>query len=175
VHFPPGTDPEIIRSFELGDIDGSGAIDAVELGRVLSTGLPFSMRTVNLMLHLFSTHGANKIGPTEFVALWIALKEWKVCFEKFDRDRSGRIDFNELRDALLSMGYAISPPLLDILISKYDRTGQAQAMDYDNFVECGFVVKGLTDRFKAKDLRYTGSATIDYESFMKMVLPFVVA
>lgn len=59
----------------------------------------------------------------------------QVCFERFDRDRSGRIDHNELRDGLLSMGYAISPPLLNILISKYDRTGQAKAMDYDNFVE----------------------------------------
>ncbi|CAM6114253.1 unnamed protein product [Calypogeia fissa] len=62
VQFLPGTDPEIIRAFELGDIDGSGAIDAGELGRVLSSGLPFSTRTVNLMLHLYSGHGANKIG-----------------------------------------------------------------------------------------------------------------
>ncbi|CAM6097303.1 unnamed protein product [Calypogeia fissa] len=175
VQFPPGTDPEIIRAFELGDIDGSGAIDAGELGRVLSSGLPFSTRTVNLMLHLYSGHGANKIGPIEFTALWKALKEWKVCFERSDRDRSGTIDYNELRDGLLSMGYAISPSLLTILISKYDRTGQAQALDYDNFVECGFVVKGLTDRFKAKDVRLAGSATLDYESFMTMVLPFIVA
>lgn len=175
MQFPAGTDGEIIRAFELGDIDGSGTIDAAELGRVLSSGLPFSTRTVHLMLHLYSNQGSNKIGPTDFIALWKALKAWKVSFERFDRDRSGRIDYNELRDGLLSMGYAISPPLLNILISKYDRTGQAKALDYDNFVECGLVVKGLTDRFKVKDARLTGAATLDYETFMTMVLPFIVA
>ncbi|KAL2641322.1 hypothetical protein R1flu_008909 [Riccia fluitans] len=175
VQFPPGTDPEAIMAFEQGDVDCSGFIDGVELGRVLSTGVSFSMRTVHLMLHLYAAKSTNKIGPTEFVALWKALKEWKGVFERFDRDRSGRIDTQELKDALLSMGYALSPNLLNILISKYDKTGEAKALDYDNFVECGLVVKGLTDRFKAKDVQFRGSATLDYETFMQMVLPFIVA
>lgn len=37
------------------------------------------------------------------------------------------------------------------------------------------LIQGLTDRFKAKDTRFTGSATLDYESFMTMILPFIVA
>ncbi|KAG6555301.1 hypothetical protein Mapa_003344 [Marchantia paleacea] len=175
VQFPPGTDPEAIMAFEQGDVDCSGFIDENELGRVLSSGISFSTRTVHLMLHLYAGKTSNKIGPVEFVALWKALKEWKGVFERFDRDRSGRIDTQELKDALLSMGYAISPTLLSILISKYDKTGQAKALDYDNFVECGLVVKGLTDRFKAKDVQFRGSATLDYETFMQMVLPFIVA
>ncbi|KAL3677681.1 hypothetical protein R1sor_020637 [Riccia sorocarpa] len=175
VQFPQGTDPEAIMAFEQGDTDGSGFIDGSELGRVLSTGVSFSMRTVHLMLHLYAAKSTNKIGPAEFVALWKALKEWKGVFERFDRDRSGRIDTQELKDALLSMGYALSPNLLNILISKYDKTGQAKALDYDNFVECGLVVKGLTDSFKAKDVQFRGSATLDYEMFMQMVLPFIVA
>lgn len=37
------------------------------------------------------------------------------------------------------------------------------------------VEQGLTDRFKAKDVQFRGSATLDYETFMQMVLPFIVA
>ncbi|CAM6085433.1 unnamed protein product [Calypogeia fissa] len=177
VWFPPGTDPEAIRAFEAGDYDGSGFIDANELSRVVSASvyIPFSTRTVNLMLHLFSANGTDKIGPTEFVALWKELKDWRGVFEIYDRDRSGTIDQGELRDAFIHMGYAISTPLLQILISKYDRTGQNNALDYDNFIECGLVVKGLTDRFKVEDKNLTGSATLKFEKFMQIVLPFIVA
>lgn len=57
-------------------------------------------------------------------------------FERFDRDRSGKIDSSELREALLSMGYAVSPVVLDLLVSKFDKTGgKNRAIEYDNFIE----------------------------------------
>jgi len=60
-------------------------------------------------------------------------------FERFDKDRSGKIDSNELRDALLSLGYAVSPVVLDLLVSKFDKTGgKSKAIEYDNFIEYGF-------------------------------------
>lgn len=57
-------------------------------------------------------------------------------FERFDRDRSGKIDSNELRDALLSLGFSVSPAVLDLLVSKFDKTGgKNKAIEYDNFIE----------------------------------------
>lgn len=57
-------------------------------------------------------------------------------FERFDRDRSGKIDAPELREALLSLGFAVSPVVLDLLVSKYDRSGgRNKAIEYDNFIE----------------------------------------
>ena len=57
-------------------------------------------------------------------------------FERFDSDRSGRIDYNELREALLSLGFAVSPMVLDLLVSKFDKSGgKSKAIEYDNFIE----------------------------------------
>lgn len=57
-------------------------------------------------------------------------------FEKFDRDRSGQIDINELREALMSLGFAVSPVVLDLLVSKFDKSGgKNKAIEYDNFIE----------------------------------------
>ncbi|XP_024014415.1 peflin-like [Eutrema salsugineum] len=53
----------------------------------------------------------------------------------FDKDRSGRIDTNELRDALLKLGFSVSPVILDLLIEKFDRSGgRDRAIEYDNFI-----------------------------------------
>lgn len=57
-------------------------------------------------------------------------------FEKVDRDRSGKIDSNELREALMSLGFAVSPVVLDLLVTKFDKTGgKSKAIEYDNFIE----------------------------------------
>lgn len=60
----------------------------------------------------------------------------QAMFEKVDRDRSGKIDTNELREALMSLGFAVSPVVLDLLVTKFDKTGgKSKAIEYDNFIE----------------------------------------
>ena len=134
------------------------------------------MRTVHLLMYLFTNTNTRKIGPKEFIDVFYSLQSWRVIFEKFDRDHSGKIDTSELRDALLSLGFSVSPVVLDLLVSKFDKTGGAyKAIEYDNFIECCLTVKGLTEKFKERDTGYTGSATFSYELFMLTVLPFLIA
>ncbi|KAF7121497.1 hypothetical protein RHSIM_Rhsim13G0112000 [Rhododendron simsii] len=176
--FPPGTHPEVIRSFQMVDRDRSGFIDESELQLALSSGYQrFSLGTIRLLMFLFKNpRDSLRIRPKEFAALWSCLGQWRAIFERFDRDRSGKIDSMELRDALYSLGYAIPPSVLQVLISRYDDgSGRRVELNFDSFVECGMIVKGLTEKFKEKDPRYTGSATLTYDTFMSMIIPFLVA
>ncbi|KAG1331693.1 putative calcium-binding protein CML48 [Cocos nucifera] len=176
-YFPPGTAPEIIHSFQAVDRDRSGFIDEYELQAALSSGYQrFSLRTIRLLMFLFQNpNNPSKMGPAEFSALWNCIGQWRGIFDRFDRDRSGKIDSMELREALLSLGYAVPPSVIQVLISNYadGKTGKG-ALNFDNFVECGMIVKGLTEKFKEKDTRYAGSATLTYDTFMSMVIPFIV-
>uniref|UniRef100_A0A2C9V8D1 EF-hand domain-containing protein n=1 Tax=Manihot esculenta TaxID=3983 RepID=A0A2C9V8D1_MANES len=114
-------------------------------------------------------------GPKEFTLVFKSLQNWRGIFENFDRDRSGMIDSNELREALCSLGFAVSPAVLDLLVSKFDKSGgKSKAIEYENFIECCLIVKGLTEKFKEKDCSYSGSATFTYEAFMLTVLPFLI-
>lgn len=57
-------------------------------------------------------------------------------FERYDRDRSGRIDALEMRDALYGLGYAVPSSVLQLLISLYDdQSGQRVEFNFDSFVE----------------------------------------
>ncbi|GFY84718.1 calcium-binding EF-hand family protein [Actinidia rufa] len=175
--FPPGTDPNIVACFQVADQDGSGLIDDKELqGALSSYNQSFSLRTVHLLMYLFTNSNSRRIGPKEFTALYYSLQNWRAIFERSDRDRSGKIDSGELREALLSLGFGVSPVVLELLVSKFDKTGgKNRAIEYDNFIECCLTVKGLTEKFKEKDTMYAGSATFTYESFMLTVLPFLIA
>ncbi|KAH7541757.1 probable calcium-binding protein CML48 isoform X2 [Ziziphus jujuba] len=179
--FPPETHPDVIRSFQMVDRDGSGYIDENELQHALSSSgyQRFSLGTIRLLIFLFtnpSHPGPLRIGLREFSALWSCLGHWRAIFEKFDGDRSGKINVMELRDALYSIGYAIPPPVLQLLISKYgNESGQRGELNFDSFVECAMIVKGLTEKFKEKDPGYTGAATFSYDAFMSMVIPFIAS
>ncbi|KAL6998694.1 hypothetical protein U1Q18_047154 [Sarracenia purpurea var. burkii] len=61
--FPPGTHPEIIRSFQMVDRDRSGFIDEAELQQALSSGYQrFSLRTIRLLVFLFKNPNSLRIG-----------------------------------------------------------------------------------------------------------------
>ncbi|KAA8544247.1 hypothetical protein F0562_022259 [Nyssa sinensis] len=176
--FPPGTHSDVIRSFQMVDKDRSGFIDETELQQALSSGYQrFSLRTIRLLMFLFKNpNDSLRIGPKEFAALWSCIGQWRVIFERYDRDRSGKIDAFELRDALYSLGFAIPASVLQILISRYDDgSGRRVELNFDSFIECGMIVKGLTEKFKEKDTRYSGSATLTYDTFMSMIIPFLVS
>ncbi|CAN0900486.1 Probable calcium-binding protein CML48 [Linum grandiflorum] len=176
--FPPGTHPDVIRSFQMVDVDRSGYIDDKELQQALSSIYQrFHIRTIRLLIFLFKNpHHSLRVGPKEFAALWSCLGQWRAIFDRYDRDRSGKIDLFELRDALYGLGYAVPPSVLRILISKYDDgSGRKIELSFDSFVECGLILKGLTEKFKEKDKRYVGQATFTYEEFMCTVLPFLVS
>ncbi|GAY61423.1 hypothetical protein CUMW_209850 [Citrus unshiu] len=173
VYSPVGVGP----LFQLADRDNSGLIDDKELqGALSSYNQSFSLRTVRLLMYTFTNTNARKIGPKEFIQVFHSLQNWRAMFEKVDRDRSGKIDTNELREALMSLGLAVSPVVLDLLVTKFDKTGgKSKAIEYDNFIECCLTVKGLTEKFKERDTTYSGSATFTYENFMLAVLPFLIA
>ncbi|RDX80153.1 putative calcium-binding protein CML48 [Mucuna pruriens] len=176
--FPAGTSQDVIRSFQMVDRDRSGFIDERELQQALSSGFHhFNLRTVRLLMSLFNNpQQPLTLGPKEFTALWNCLAHWRGIFERYDKDRSGKIDPLELRDALYGIGYAVPGSVLQLLLSKYgDGSGRRVELGFDSFVECGMIIKGLTDKFKEKDTRYTGSATLSYQAFMTMVLPFLVS
>ena len=61
--FPPGTDPSIIACFQVADQDGSGLVDDKELQRALSSyNQSFSLRTVHLLMYLFTNTNTRRIG-----------------------------------------------------------------------------------------------------------------
>ncbi|CAI9768579.1 unnamed protein product [Fraxinus pennsylvanica] len=177
--FPPGTHPDIIRSFQTVDRNQNGYIEEKELQEALAWNYQrFSLGTLRLLIFLFRTPNDSsfRIGPKEFAEVWSCLGQWRAVFERFDRDRSGKIDTIELKDALYSLGYALPPSVLQVLISRYNNgNSQRVELSFDSFVECGMIVKGLTEKFKEKDPRYTGSATLSYDTFMTMIIPFLAS
>ena len=88
------------------DTDRSGTINANELQQALSNGTwtPFNPETIRLMIGMFDRNNNSTIDFDEFASLWKYIDDWQKCFRSFDKDNSGTIDRNELKQALTAFG-----------------------------------------------------------------------
>ena len=53
---------------------------------------------------MFDRNHRGTVNFQDFTALWKYVTDWQACFRTFDRDNSGAIDKNELKNALTSFG-----------------------------------------------------------------------
>jgi len=175
---PPGADPQLWNWFAAVDTDNSGSINAQELERALINGdwTPFDLDTVKMLMSIFDTDRSGTIGFNEFAGLWKYIKDWQNVYRHFDRDRSGSIDGQELKEALQQFGYQLSPQLLDLVQRKYANSVSGAhhmpppGISFDRFVRACVVIKQLSEAFGRLDSDRDGWIQINYDQFMHTVL-----
>lgn len=116
---------------------------------------------------MFDRDHTGTIEINEFSALWNYIQQWKGVFERFDTNRSGQIEANELGQALASMGYNLSPQFHQMIVYRFDARAR-RSITLDNFIQVCVMVKSLTDMFRQRDTAMTGTIKITYEDFMQM-------
>jgi Ca2+-binding EF-hand superfamily protein len=91
----------------------------------------------------------------EFAQLWDYMLAWKTAFEQADRDRSGFIDEQELKQALLNFGYRISEATVVTLTKSARAKGKAQpnaqGINFEQFLTICVSVISWTKSFQELD------------------------
>ena len=118
---------------------------------------------------MFDRDGSGTIDFGEFTSLWQYIQQWKGAFDRFDMDRSGKIDIRELQNAFAHMGYRLSGAFAQLACTRYGREDKS-AVKLDDFIQCCVQLKVLTDVFRQRDTNMSGTININYEDFMTMAI-----
>ena len=68
---------------------------------------------------MFDRDQSGTINFNEFCGLWNYITQWKGAFDRYDTDRSGSIEANELHRVFTEMGYRVSPNFVQLIVVKY--------------------------------------------------------
>ena len=98
-------------------------------------------QTQNKSNTAFDTKNYEKNGLTEDEVL-----EIKEAFDLFDTDKSGEIDVNELKQALMNLGIDTKNQTLQNMLADIDKNGNAN-IDFDEFIDM------MTAKMSDKDTR----------------------
>uniref|UniRef100_A0A673LPR9 Programmed cell death protein 6-like n=1 Tax=Sinocyclocheilus rhinocerous TaxID=307959 RepID=A0A673LPR9_9TELE len=145
--------------FQRVDKDRSGAISDTELQQALSNAM-------------FDRENKGGVNFNEFAGVWKYISDWQNIFRTYDRDNSGFIDKNELKQALTGFGYHLSDQFYNTLIEKFDRQKKSQVA-FDDFIQCCIVLQRLTDVFRRYDTDQDGWIQVSYEQYLSMVFNVV--
>ncbi|XP_030625387.1 programmed cell death protein 6 isoform X2 [Chanos chanos] len=145
--------------FQRVDKDRSGAISDSELQQALSNAM-------------FDRENKGGVNFNEFAGVWKYITDWQNIFRTYDRDNSGFIDKNELKQALTGFGYRLSDQFYNTLIEKFDRQRKGQVA-FDDFIQCCIVLQRLTDVFRRYDTDQDGWIQVSYEQYLSMVFNVV--
>ncbi|KAK4101227.1 EF-hand [Parathielavia hyrcaniae] len=126
--------------FEIFDKDGTGDITAAELGQVMrELGLKPSDDELRDLVNEADLNSDGVISFDEFLALMSQTvreldteQELLNAFQVFDKDGSGTISSDELRNVLKSLGENLTDAELDEMIKLADRNG-------DGSIDCNML------------------------------------
>ncbi|XP_039696644.1 calcium-binding protein 4 [Pteropus medius] len=137
---------ELQAAFEEFDTDRDGYIGYRDLGACMRTlgYMPTEMELIEISQHVKMRMG-GRVDFEEFVELMgpklreetahmLGVRELRIAFREFDRDRDGRITVAELRQAAPALlGEPLVDPELDEMLRDVDRNGDG-TVDFDEFV-----------------------------------------
>ncbi|KAL7874957.1 hypothetical protein SRHO_G00059270 [Serrasalmus rhombeus] len=89
---------------------------------------------------MFDRENKGGVNFNEFAGVWKYITDWQNIFRTYDRDNSGFIDKNELKQALTGFGYRLSDQFYNTLIEKFDRQRKGQVA-FDDFIQCCIVLQ----------------------------------
>ena len=156
--------PDIRAAFARYDRDNSGRLDYQELRNALQDiGLDCSMEQAANAIRQYDNDRSGQMEIDEFAQLVQKLRQMgynikeaeleqlrkeneelrralkvapdiRAAFERYDRDRSGRLSHRELQDALKDIGVDVSHDQARSALSRYDRDRSGQ-MEIDEFAQ----------------------------------------
>ncbi|KPP64984.1 Programmed cell death protein 6-like [Scleropages formosus] len=154
------------------DKDRSGSISDTELQQALSNVELDPLCPPPLCTAMFDRDNKGGVNFNEFAGVWKYITDWQNIFRTYDRDNSGFIDRNELKQALTGFGYRLSDQFYGTLIDKFDRQRKGQVA-FDDFIQCCIVLQRLTDVFRRYDTDQDGWIQVSYEQYLSMVFSVI--
>ncbi|KAH6987682.1 regulatory protein calmodulin [Ilyonectria robusta] len=130
------------EAFAVFDKDGDGQITTKEIGEVMkSLGLEPSESELQDILNEVDVDSSGSIDFDEFLVLMARKadasdpeQDLREAFKVFDRDNTGTISRDELRDVMRSIGEDFTEAEIDDMMQLADKDGN-NTIDYQEFVE----------------------------------------
>lgn len=151
-----------------------GEIDSEELQDILTASFSkdmstsvFSIDACRAMIAMLDVDKNGTLNFEEFQKLLETIGTWKRMFFKFDRDRSGTLERNEVSQAIRSLGYGLSPTAINILFNRFAR--RRKYMQLDDFCSCLSRVKIMDETF-IRSSKGGSSVQLSKDEFFQITL-----
>ncbi|KAM8952265.1 calpain-2 catalytic subunit-like [Pelodytes ibericus] len=126
----------------------------------------FSLDTCAQLVDLVDRRGNRKIQLQEFRRLWSKIKDWEHLFSRYDKDRSGTMDIQELRLVLEVAGFHLNNQFVERCCRKFG--DDLMRVDFDSFLSCLAQLTCAFGKCRALDQTKDGQVILSEDQWLQM-------
>jgi Ca2+-binding EF-hand superfamily protein len=123
--------------FMSADLDCSGALSANEVSWINWNGRALSRETAHRLCRLFDSDKNGQIDFNEFVGLFFMINELNASFMMADRDRSYFLEAQEILQAINTLGFNITMPIVQRFCNAWAPFSANHALTWEQFILLG--------------------------------------
>ncbi|XP_060113738.1 calpain-12 [Heteronotia binoei] len=170
-----GQDQTLEKTF-LGQAGQDQQVGTAELQHILNKAMAslshlqtdgFSLDACQRIIQDFGQSGVGRLTLHEFLQLWTKIKEWEGIFIAYDKDRSGAMNFNEMRLALDAAGFHLNKQTIMALVQIY--ANPWLQIDFDDFVSLMVHLGAAFQRCKSRDSNGDGLIYMTQKEWMGLI------
>ncbi|XP_032365743.1 calpain-3 isoform X2 [Etheostoma spectabile] len=117
---------------------------------------------------LMDSQGSAQLTWPEFQSLWEKIMRWTDIFLVFDRNKSKRLEYQEVAPALKAAGIVVDDLIIQLVGLRY--TEPDLTVSYPGFLFLLMKLETMIHKFQAYDIVGSGSVTMNYKEWLHMTL-----
>uniref|UniRef100_H3CM28 Zgc:85932 n=1 Tax=Tetraodon nigroviridis TaxID=99883 RepID=H3CM28_TETNG len=120
------------------------------------------------MVVLMDTQGIARLNWPEFQALWDKIRKWTDIFLVFDKNKSKRLEYQEVGPSLKAAGIVVDDLIMQLVGLRY--TEPDMTISYPGFLYLLLKLENMISKFQAYDMVGMGSVTVTFKQWLHMTM-----
>ncbi|KAM9733310.1 calpain-9 [Menidia menidia] len=142
--------------------------EAIKGGVLAGSEKLLALEHCKSLVVLMDSQGVAKLRWSEFQTLWDKICRWTDIFLVFDKNKTHRLEYQEVGPALKAAGIHVDELVMQLVGLRY--TEPDMTVSYPGFLYLLMKLESMIHKFQAYDMVGMGTVTVSYRQWLHMTM-----
>ncbi|XP_035535302.1 calpain-9 [Morone saxatilis] len=142
--------------------------EAIQGGVLAGSEKNLALEHCKSMVVLMDSQGIAQLNWPDFQSLWDKIRRWTDIFLVFDKNKTQRLEYQEVSPALKAAGIMVDDLIMQLVGLRY--TEPDMTISYPGFLYLLMKLESMIHKFQAYDMVGMGTVTVSYRQWLHMTM-----
>ncbi|XP_070826935.1 calpain-9 [Chaetodon trifascialis] len=142
--------------------------EAIQGGVLAGSEKYLALEHCKSMVVLMDSQGIAQLNWPEFQSLWEKIRRWTDIFLVFDKNKTHRLEYQEVSPALKAAGIMVDDLIMQLVGLRY--TEPDMTISYPGFLYLLMKLESMIHKFQAYDMAGMGAVTVNFRQWLHMTM-----
>ncbi|XP_069574371.1 calpain-9 [Brachyistius frenatus] len=142
--------------------------EVIQRGVFAGSEKNLSLEHCKSLVVLMDSRGTAQLSWHDFQSLWDKIRRWTDIFLVFDKNKTQRLEYQEVGPALKAAGIMVDDLVMQLVGLRY--TEPDMTISYPGFLYLLMKLESMINKFQAYDMVGLGTVTVTYRQWLHMTM-----